>query len=93
MCKRSKPRNLKKSELILVGVEKGIRVAPQKNVDDMIYENRARRIAPLQITVVLVGAGFCLSEMKNTHHAIFLRRYLVVVPALVTLGTNANLTH
>ena len=67
MCKRSKPRNLKKSELILVGVEKGIRIAPQKNVDDMIYENRARRIAP---------------EMKNTHHVIFLRRYLVVVPHL-----------
>jgi len=45
----------------------------------MIYENRARRIAPLQITMVLVGAGFYLSLMKNNHHAIFLRRYLVVV--------------
>jgi len=63
-------------------------VAPQKNMDDMIYENRTRRIAPLQTTMALVGAGFCLSVMKNNHHAIFfaplsfLRRYLVVVLTL-----------
>jgi len=40
--------------------------------------------------MVLVGAGFCLSVMKNNHHVIFfaplsfLRRYLVVVPAINT---------
>ena len=69
-------------------------VAPQKNVDDMIYENRARRIAPLQITMVLVGAGFCLSEMKNNHYAIFFaplsccRTYHIQYAEIVELTQN-----
>jgi len=46
-------------------------VASQKNVGDIICEKRTQRIAPLQIAMVLVGAGFCLFGLKDNHHAIF----------------------
>jgi len=45
--------------------------------------------------MILVGAGFCLSALKDNHHAIFfaplsfLRRYLVVVPFFLTLILNS----
>ena len=64
-------------------------VASQKNVDDMICEKRAHHDAPLQVTTVLVGAGFCLSELKDNHHAILWLYRWIGYPQFIYAGASS----